>query len=193
MPASLRGKFSLETTATKGFLASSTRSSPPVAVALARERLAGKDRGAADALEFDVVALSDSMGWEPALVKRALRQLQWDPRLRRGTGFTGWGTKSLPAPPRCGENQFSTFQATAAWGKTGSWWNSATCPFTSAPTAISPPTSSIPSAISSTAGWSAGKKRLSPNSALVSAPSGGEKNPLAVPSSPSLGGGVGRG
>ncbi|XP_064910736.1 ATP-dependent DNA helicase Q4 isoform X1 [Columba livia] len=70
-------------------LRAAARCSPPVAVALARERLAGKDRGAADALEFDVVALSDSMGWEPALVKRALRQLQWDPWLRRGDRGVG--------------------------------------------------------------------------------------------------------
>ncbi|KAK2512622.1 Recql4 [Columba guinea] len=70
-------------------LRAAARCSPPVAVALARERLAGKDRSAADALEFDVVALSDAMGWEPALVKRALRQLQWDPRLRRGDRGVG--------------------------------------------------------------------------------------------------------
>lgn len=102
-------------------MASLARSSPPVAVALARERLAGRDRSTANSLEFDVVALSDTMGWEPALVKRALRQLQWDPRLRRGTGFTREGVKSLPAPLRCGKNQLGVFQATAARGKTGSW------------------------------------------------------------------------
>ncbi|XP_075560904.1 LOW QUALITY PROTEIN: ATP-dependent DNA helicase Q4 [Pelecanus crispus] len=62
------------------------RSSPPIAVFLARERLAGRDHSHASSLEFDVVSLSDSMGWEVALVKRALRQLQWDPRLRQGTG-----------------------------------------------------------------------------------------------------------
>uniref|UniRef100_A0A8C0FIK1 DNA 3'-5' helicase n=1 Tax=Bubo bubo TaxID=30461 RepID=A0A8C0FIK1_BUBBB len=62
------------------------RSSPPVAVCLARERLAGRDHGHTSSLEFDVVSLSDSMGWEVVLVKRALRQLQWDPRLCQGTG-----------------------------------------------------------------------------------------------------------
>ncbi|KAF1599459.1 ATP-dependent DNA helicase Q4, partial [Eudyptes chrysolophus] len=67
-------------------LRAAARSSPPVAVFLARERLAGRDHGHASSLEFDVVSLSDSMGWEVALVKRALRQLQWDPRLRQGTG-----------------------------------------------------------------------------------------------------------
>ncbi|KAM6225725.1 ATP-dependent DNA helicase Q4 isoform 2-T2 [Spheniscus humboldti] len=73
-------------------LRAAARSSPPVAVFLARERLAGRDHGHANSLEFDVVSLSDSMGWEVALVKRALRQLQWDPRLRqegRGEGKSG--------------------------------------------------------------------------------------------------------
>uniref|UniRef100_A0A8B9FRU9 DNA 3'-5' helicase n=1 Tax=Amazona collaria TaxID=241587 RepID=A0A8B9FRU9_9PSIT len=56
------------------------RSSPPVAVFLARERLAGKDHVHSSSVEFDVVSLSDAMGWEVVLVKRALRQLQWDPR-----------------------------------------------------------------------------------------------------------------
>ncbi|XP_074753644.1 ATP-dependent DNA helicase Q4 [Athene noctua] len=65
------------------------RSSPPVAVCLARERLAGRDHDHTSSLEFDVVSLSDSMGWEVVLVKRALRQLQWDPRLRQGTRKTG--------------------------------------------------------------------------------------------------------
>ncbi|XP_074880211.1 ATP-dependent DNA helicase Q4 [Buteo buteo] len=59
------------------------RSSPPIAVFLARERLAGRNHSNASSLEFDVVSLSDSMGWEVPLVKRALRQLQWDPRLRQ--------------------------------------------------------------------------------------------------------------
>ncbi|KAM9302625.1 LOW QUALITY PROTEIN: ATP-dependent DNA helicase Q4 [Morus bassanus] len=59
------------------------QSSPPIAVFLARERLAGRAHSHASSLEFDVVSLSDSMGWEVALVKRALRQLQWDPRLRQ--------------------------------------------------------------------------------------------------------------
>lgn len=62
-------------------------SSPPVAVFLARERLAGKEHVHSGSVEFNVVSLSDSMGWEVVLVKRALRQLQWDPRLRTGTGI----------------------------------------------------------------------------------------------------------
>ncbi|NXJ87180.1 RECQ4 helicase, partial [Trogon melanurus] len=60
------------------------RSSPPVAAFLARERLAGRECGDAGSVEFDVVSLSDSMGWEVPLVKRSLRQLQWDPRLCPG-------------------------------------------------------------------------------------------------------------
>ncbi|XP_057264064.1 ATP-dependent DNA helicase Q4-like, partial [Pezoporus wallicus] len=59
------------------------RSAPPPAVFLARERLEGKEHVESSSVEFNVVSLSDSMGWEVVLVKRALRQLQWDPRLRR--------------------------------------------------------------------------------------------------------------
>ncbi|XP_062424557.1 ATP-dependent DNA helicase Q4 [Rhea pennata] len=70
-------------------LRAAARSSPPVAVFLARERLAGRDHSRASSAEFDVVSLSDSMGWEVALVKRALRQLQWDPRLQQGGTGTG--------------------------------------------------------------------------------------------------------
>ncbi|KAM6102878.1 LOW QUALITY PROTEIN: ATP-dependent DNA helicase Q4 [Theristicus caerulescens] len=70
-------------------LQAAARSSPAVAAVLARERLAGRDRGHAGSLEFDVVSLSDSMGWEVPLVKRALRQLQWDPRLRQDGGGEG--------------------------------------------------------------------------------------------------------
>ena len=85
-----------------GFGVSPALSCPPVAVVLARERLAGKDRGLAGSLEFDVVSLSDSMGWETALVKRALRQLQWDPRLRRGTGVPGCLARGRSLPARGG-------------------------------------------------------------------------------------------
>lgn len=74
------------------FLVSPALSSPPIAVFLARERLAGKNHSNASSLEFDVVSLSDSMGWEVPLVKRALRQLQWDPRLRQGIGIPGFLT-----------------------------------------------------------------------------------------------------
>ncbi|XP_054023504.1 ATP-dependent DNA helicase Q4 [Dryobates pubescens] len=65
------------------------QSSPPVAVFLARERLEGREWSHGSSLEFDVVTLSDSMGWEVALVKRDLRQLQWDQRLQRGGSKNG--------------------------------------------------------------------------------------------------------
>ncbi|KAL0166786.1 hypothetical protein M9458_038630, partial [Cirrhinus mrigala] len=54
-----------------------TKLCPPVAVALARKRMAGERVESCDALEFDVVELADTMGWQLPLVKRGLRQLQW--------------------------------------------------------------------------------------------------------------------
>ncbi|NXF81551.1 RECQ4 helicase, partial [Sclerurus mexicanus] len=53
---------------------------PPLAAFLARERQAGRDVGNSGSVEFDVVELSDSMGWESGLVKRELRRLQWGER-----------------------------------------------------------------------------------------------------------------
>src|SRR4029434_2648266 len=50
---------------------------PPVAVALARKRMAGEKVEGCSGLEFDVVELADTMGWQCYLVKRGLRQLQW--------------------------------------------------------------------------------------------------------------------
>ncbi|KAM4044045.1 LOW QUALITY PROTEIN: ATP-dependent DNA helicase Q4 [Anomaloglossus baeobatrachus] len=58
-------------------LRSLARSCPPVAVALARERLSGVDLTHVSSVEFNVVDLADSMGWEIIPVKRALRDLQW--------------------------------------------------------------------------------------------------------------------
>lgn len=80
-------------------------SCPPVAVFLAQERLAGRDHVQASSVEFDVVALSDSMGWEVVPVKRALRQLQWSPTLQTGEGLPGPGgsrvrRSALPTAPR---------------------------------------------------------------------------------------------
>uniref|UniRef100_A0A674I039 DNA 3'-5' helicase n=1 Tax=Terrapene triunguis TaxID=2587831 RepID=A0A674I039_9SAUR len=63
--------------------------SPPIAVCLAQERLAGVDHTHASSVEFDVIALSDSMGWEVLPVKRALRQLQWSTQLQKGCHGTG--------------------------------------------------------------------------------------------------------
>lgn len=54
-----------------------SHSCPPVAVVLARKRLAGERVETCDQLEFDVVEVADTMGWQLPLVKRGLRQLQW--------------------------------------------------------------------------------------------------------------------
>ncbi|XP_078124064.1 ATP-dependent DNA helicase Q4 [Sander vitreus] len=50
---------------------------PPIAVVLARKRMAGERVETCDQLEFDVVEVADTMGWQLPLVKRGLRQLQW--------------------------------------------------------------------------------------------------------------------
>ncbi|KAM4630506.1 ATP-dependent DNA helicase Q4 [Polymixia lowei] len=54
-----------------------TKICPPVAVVLARMRMAGEHVETCDWLEFDVVEVADTMGWQLPLVKRGLRQLQW--------------------------------------------------------------------------------------------------------------------
>ncbi|KAF7691001.1 hypothetical protein HF521_011298 [Silurus meridionalis] len=61
-----------------------TRVCAPVAVVLARKRLAHEKVEDCDSLEFDVVELADTMGWQLPLVKRGLRQLQWG-----GSGRSG--------------------------------------------------------------------------------------------------------
>uniref|UniRef100_A0A8C2JUS8 DNA 3'-5' helicase n=1 Tax=Cyprinus carpio TaxID=7962 RepID=A0A8C2JUS8_CYPCA len=68
-----------------------TKLCPPVAVALARKRMAGERVESCDTLEFDVVELADTMGWQLPLVKRGLRQLQWgsDTGSYGGTGRSG--------------------------------------------------------------------------------------------------------
>ncbi|XP_070923671.1 ATP-dependent DNA helicase Q4 isoform X2 [Macaca nemestrina] len=62
---------------------------PPLAVCLA-QRLPEDPGQGSSSVEFDMVKLVDSMGWELASVRRALCQLQWDhePRtgVRRRTG-----------------------------------------------------------------------------------------------------------
>ncbi|ETE62171.1 ATP-dependent DNA helicase Q4, partial [Ophiophagus hannah] len=55
-----------------------SRRCPPLAVCLAQQRLKGVRATQASSVEFDVIALADSMGWEVLPVKRALRQLQWN-------------------------------------------------------------------------------------------------------------------
>ncbi|XP_073419197.1 ATP-dependent DNA helicase Q4 isoform X3 [Dendrobates tinctorius] len=67
-------------------------SCPPVAVALAHERLSGVDLTHVSSVEFNVVDLANSMGWEIIPVKRALRDLQWKSSSTggfRGTGRSG--------------------------------------------------------------------------------------------------------
>uniref|UniRef100_A0A8D3DYQ4 DNA 3'-5' helicase n=1 Tax=Scophthalmus maximus TaxID=52904 RepID=A0A8D3DYQ4_SCOMX len=54
-----------------------TKICPPVAVVLARMRMAGERVETCDQLEFDVVEVADTMGWQLPLVKRGIRQLQW--------------------------------------------------------------------------------------------------------------------
>ncbi|XP_067281238.1 ATP-dependent DNA helicase Q4 [Pseudorasbora parva] len=66
-----------------------TKLCPPVAVMLARKRMAGERVESCDTLEFDVVELADTMGWQLPLVKRGLRQLQWGSGSYGGTGRSG--------------------------------------------------------------------------------------------------------
>lgn len=54
-----------------------TKVCPPIAVVLARKRMAGERVETLDQVEFDVVEVADTMGWQLPLVKRGLRQLQW--------------------------------------------------------------------------------------------------------------------
>nr|XP_015212812.1 PREDICTED: ATP-dependent DNA helicase Q4 [Lepisosteus oculatus] len=62
-----------------------TKICPPVAVTLARMRLSGVHVEHCSSVEFDVVELADTMGWELVPVKRGLRQLQWSMQ----SGFHG--------------------------------------------------------------------------------------------------------
>ncbi|GAB1610974.1 ATP-dependent DNA helicase Q4 [Argonauta hians] len=50
---------------------------PPVAVAIAKQKLTGKTFSSTASLEFPVIELSDSMGWNSGIVKRELKGLQW--------------------------------------------------------------------------------------------------------------------
>ena len=54
-----------------------TNSCPPVAVVLARKRMAGQRVESFNGVDFDVVEVADTMGWQLPLVKRGLRQLQF--------------------------------------------------------------------------------------------------------------------
>ncbi|XP_042319225.1 ATP-dependent DNA helicase Q4 isoform X2 [Sceloporus undulatus] len=58
---------------------------PPLAVCLAQQRLQGISHTHTSSVDFDVIEVADSMGWEVLPVKRALRQLQWDTQLQNGS------------------------------------------------------------------------------------------------------------
>ncbi|XP_067871838.1 ATP-dependent DNA helicase Q4 [Heterodontus francisci] len=75
-------------------LRTTARRCPPVAVALAKERLCGVDHTHSSSVEFDVVELADSMGWELLPVKRELRQLQWT-MTQSKKGFQGSGKSGV--------------------------------------------------------------------------------------------------
>ncbi|MEQ2270901.1 hypothetical protein XENORESO_016764, partial [Xenotaenia resolanae] len=64
-----------------------TKICPPVAVVLARKRMAGERVERLNEVEFDVVEVADTMGWQLPMVKRGLRQLQWS--TERGGGRSG--------------------------------------------------------------------------------------------------------
>ncbi|XP_072364116.1 ATP-dependent DNA helicase Q4 [Scyliorhinus torazame] len=70
------------------------RRCPPVAVALAKERLCGVDHTHSSSVKFDVVELADSMGWELLPVRRELRQLQWTTSQSK-PGFQGTGKSGV--------------------------------------------------------------------------------------------------
>lgn len=63
---------------------------PPLAVCLAQQPPENTGQGSSS-VEFDVVQLADSMGWELVPVRRALHQLQWDPEPKTG----------VPCPQPC--------------------------------------------------------------------------------------------
>ncbi|XP_062987302.1 ATP-dependent DNA helicase Q4 [Elgaria multicarinata webbii] len=58
---------------------------PPLAVCLAQQHLKGTVPAHTGSVDFDVIELADSMGWEVLPVKRALRQLQWNAQLQTGS------------------------------------------------------------------------------------------------------------
>jgi hypothetical protein len=53
-------------------------------VAIARQKLEGKKFSNCNNITFDVIQLSDAMGWQSGLVKRELKALQWSVSAERG-------------------------------------------------------------------------------------------------------------
>ncbi len=58
-------------------LKATAKKCPPVAVAIAREQMRGKNYRHSNSVEFNAVEVASSMGWDVAPVKKELRQLQW--------------------------------------------------------------------------------------------------------------------
>ncbi|KAK0048213.1 ATP-dependent DNA helicase Q4, partial [Biomphalaria pfeifferi] len=61
-----------------GQLQAVAKKCPPVAVAIAKQKKAGKQFSQCNQVEFNVVDLCDSMGWDSGTVKRELKSLEWD-------------------------------------------------------------------------------------------------------------------
>ncbi|KAH9499782.1 ATP-dependent DNA helicase Q4 [Bulinus truncatus] len=57
---------------------------PPVGVAIAKQKKEGKRFSECNQVEFNVVELCDSMGWDSGTVKRELKSLEWE------TGHSGF-------------------------------------------------------------------------------------------------------
>ncbi|XP_059170195.1 ATP-dependent DNA helicase Q4-like [Physella acuta] len=51
---------------------------PPVAVAIAKQKLDGKQFSVSSQLDFKVIDVCDSMGWDSGTVKRELKSLMWE-------------------------------------------------------------------------------------------------------------------
>lgn len=56
---------------------------PPLAACLAKWSPKDTSQGSSS-LEFDMVELADSMGWELASVRKAFHQLKWDQEPKKG-------------------------------------------------------------------------------------------------------------
>lgn len=51
---------------------------PPVAVAIAKARKEGKTFSNTNNIEFSVIDISDTMGWDSGPVKKELKLLMWN-------------------------------------------------------------------------------------------------------------------
>ena len=64
---------------------------PPVAVAIAKQKMTGETFSTRSDVEFDVIEVSDSMGWDSGPVKRELKLLQWN--LQPGQCYLVWSVE----------------------------------------------------------------------------------------------------